>query len=496
MSADPSSEKEPSGLRPLPSVKMALLPNELRARRTRRLVIGTLIGAVVLGALLLWIARSVIPQTWAWMEEALGRQDAQLAADIGLTDELLPADLDGGIEEELSEEEVLALARSRPNARYETPFGGVPSFRGALLNAGLEADECTAIEQALQHIVDFRRCRPEHKLIVERDENADLKRFEYHPSATEFVEVTRGEDGSFRAEQIRVKVQRTPIARAASVQTSIGDGLLELGLPAGLATFFVEAFEGQINFSLQARKGDVFRIVVDEERVDGEFLRYGRVHAVEYDGQRTGKVQAFYYETGGAPGQFYDESGRAMQGGWLRTPLRYDRLSSGYNPRRFHPILKRTVPHLGVDYAAGTGTPVWAAAHGRVTFAGRKGPNGNLVVIRHSGGFETAYAHLHRIKGGIRPGTYVKQRELIGFVGSTGRSTGPHLHFGLKKYSRPIDPLTELNGPGLRMASRDLPSYKTALSDWQALLNGIENAPVLVAGADEPLVEQVDEVMD
>ncbi len=496
MSADPSSEKEPSGLRPLPSVKMALLPNELRARRTRRLVIGTLIGAVVLGALLLWIARSVIPQTWAWMEEALGRQDAQLAADIGLTDELLPADLDGGIEEELSEEEVLALARSRPNARYETPFGGVPSFRGALLNAGLEADECTAIEQALQHIVDFRRCRPEHKLIVERDENADLKRFEYHPSATEFVEVTRGEDGSFRAEQIRVKVERTPIARAASVQTSIGDGLLELGLPAGLATFFVEAFEGQINFSLQARKGDVFRIVVDEERVDGEFLRYGRVHAVEYDGQRTGKVQAFYYETGGAPGQFYDESGRAMQGGWLRTPLRYDRLSSGYNPRRFHPILKRTVPHLGVDYAAGPGTPGWAAAHGRVTFAGRKGPNGNLVVLRHSGGFETAYAHLHRIKGGIRPGTYVKQRELIGFVGSTGRSTGPHLHFGLKKYSRPIDPLTELNGPGLRMASRDLPSYKTALSDWQALLNGIENAPVLVAGADEPLVEQVDEVMD
>ena len=475
---------------------MALLPNELRARRTRRLLLGTLLGAVVLGAVLLWLARSVIPQTWAWMEEALGRQDAQLAADLGVSDGLLPVDEDGGVEEELSEEEALARARSRPNARYETPFGGVPSFRGALLSAGLEADECTAIEQALQHIVDFRRCRPEHRLIVERDENADLERFEYHPSATEFVEVTRGEDGVFRAEQIRVKVERTPVARAASVETSIGDALLEIGLPAGLATFFVEAFEGQINFALQARKGDVFRIVVDEEEVDGQFLRYGRVHALEYDGQRTGKVQAFYYEAGGAPGQFYDESGRAMQGGWLRTPLRYDRLSSRYNPRRFHPILKRTVPHLGVDYAAATGTPVWAAADGRVTFAGRKGPNGNLVVIRHSGGFETAYAHLHRIKGDIRPGTYVKQRELIGFVGSTGRSTGPHLHFGLKKYTRPIDPLTELNGPGLRMASRDLPSYKSALANWQAQLGAIEDAPKLVAGADEPLVEQVDEIMD
>jgi len=220
------------------------------------------------------------------------------------------------------------------------------------------------------------------------------------------------------------------------------------------------------------------------------------VHALEYDGQRTGKVQAFYYTASNSTGQFYDDTGRAMQGGWLRTPLRYERLSSGFNPRRFHPILKRTMPHLGVDYAAATGTPVWAAADGRVIFAGRKGANGNLIIIRHGGGFETAYAHLLRIKSGIRPGTFVKQRELIGFVGSTGRSTGPHLHFGLKKYNRSIDPLAELNGPGLRMAARDLPSYKIAIAQWQAQMSHIEDAPSLVAGADEPLVEQVDEIMD
>ena len=496
MSSDPSIEKKPSALRPLPSVGMALLPNELKAQRTRRIIVGTLLGALVLGALLFWIARSVIPQTWAWMEEALGNQDAKLAADLEMPADLAPTAADGGIEEELTEEQALALSRSRPNARYETSFGGVPSFRGALLNAGLEADECAAVEQALQHIVDFRRCRPEHKLIVERDEHAELKHFEYHPSATEFVEVTRGENGSFRAEQIRVKVERTPIARAASVETSIGDGLVGIGLPAGLATFFVEAFEGRINFAVLARKGDVFRIIVDEERVDGEFLRYGRVQALEYDGQRTGKVQAFYFEPSNVPGQFYDDTGRAMQGGWLRTPLRYERLSSRFNPRRFHPILKRTVPHLGIDYAAPTGTPVWAAADGRVKFAGRKGPSGNLVIIRHSGGFETAYAHLHRIRGGVRPGKWVKQRELIGFVGSTGRSTGPHLHFGLKKYVRSLDPLTELNGPGLRMAARDMPSYKNAVADWQTQLSSIDNAPKLIAGADEPLVEQVDEIMD
>ena len=496
MSADPSSEKKPSALRPLPSVNMALLPDELRARRTRRIVIGTLIGAVALAGVLFWIAKSVIPQTWSFMEDALGRQDAKLATNIGLPTTLPPADVDAGVEETLTEEEKLALSRSQPNARYETLFGTTPSFRGALLAAGLEPEECAEVEAALQHIVDFRRCRPEHRLIVERDENARLSHFEYHPSPTEFVEVRRGEDGIFRAEQIRVKVERTPIARASSVETSIGDGLVGLGLPAGLATFFVEAFEGRINFAVQARKGDVFRIVVDEERVDGEFLRYGRVHALEYEGQKTGKVQAFYFQPGSQTGQFYDDTGRAMVGGWLRTPLRYDRLSSRFNPRRFHPILKRVMPHLGIDYAASTGTPVWAAADGRVTFAGRRGPNGNLVVIRHTGGFETAYAHLHRIKSGIRPGTLVKQRELIGFVGSTGRSTGPHLHFGLKKYGRYIDPLTELNGPGRRMPARELQAYRESMAQWQAELASIENAPIMVAGADEPLVEQVDEIMD
>ena len=492
MSSDPTGKPKP--LRPLPSVRMALLPEELRARRTKRLVLAGGAGAVAAGFLLVWLVRSLWPSEEARLSEEPepSPQDESLVSTT--VDEI--AVPDAGADGQLTKEELLAFRRSQPNARYETLFGTVPSFRGALMAAGLEAEECNEIEQALQHIVDFRRCRPEHKLVVERDENGGLKRFEYHPAATEFVEVSRNDDGLFRAEQIRIKVERQPIARAASVETSIGDGLAELGLPAGLATFFTEAFEGRINFPLQARKGDVFRIIVEEERVDGEFLRFGRVQAVEYNGQKTGKQQAFYYETTTVQGQFYDETGRAMQGGWLRTPLRYDRLSSRFNPKRFHPILKRIMPHLGVDYAAATGTPVWAAADGRVKFAGRSGPSGNLVVIRHTGGFESYYAHLHRIKGGLRPGTFVKQRDLIGFVGSTGRSTGPHLHFGLKKHARYLDPLDELNGPGRRMATRDLTAFKEVVIGRQAQMSSIADAPEVVVGADEPLVEQVDEIMD
>ncbi len=493
MKVDPTGDKD-SRLRPLPSVGMALLPHELKARRTKRLVFGSIFGGLAVFALLLWLGTSVLPPLWEKLQARFGDPEPPSAAiDAAVAAAVVPSP---ERETERPTAEALELSRSQPNARYQTLFGTVPSFRGALMAAGLEPDECTQVEQALEHIVDFRRCQPDHKLVVERDEEGALKHFEYHPSATEFVSVSRGENGEFRAEQIHVKVERIPIARANSVETSIGDGLAEIDLPAGLATFFTEAFEGRINFPLQARKGDVFRIIVDEERIDGEFLRYGRIHAVEYDGQKTGKEQAFFYEAPRVPGQFYDATGRAMQGGWLRTPLRYERLSSRYNPQRFHPILKRRVPHLGVDYAAPTGTPVWAAGAGRVVFAGRKGANGNLVIIQHPGGFETMYAHLHRIKSGIRPGKSVKQRELIGFVGSTGRSTGPHLHFGLKKQARYLDPLTELNGPGGRMSSRDLPAFERTVAERKAELAAILDAPAVDESTDEPLVEQVDEIMD
>ena len=477
---------------------MALLPDELRARRTRRVVLSWLIGAVLLGALLVWAGGRFLPQSWQWVQERFGFAEATASSEpVPMAVTPIAVGLDAGVEpSEEGETNDLTVARSRPNARFTTEFGQVGSFREALLNAGLDPEECSEVERALRHVVDFRRCRPEHELVVQRDEQGELEHFEYHPTATEFVALNRDADGRFRAEQIRIQVERAPIAKAASVQTSIGDALTELGLPSGLAVFFTEAFEGRINFPVQARKGDVFRVIVDEERIDGKLLRYGRVHAIEYNGQRTGKVRTYFYDSEAVQGQYYDETGRAMQGGWLRTPLRYVRLSSRFNPKRFHPILKRRMPHLGVDYTAPTGTPVWAAANGRVKFAGRKGPNGKLVVLRHPGGYETYYAHLHRIRPGLRRGTTVKQRELIGFVGSTGRSTGPHLHFGLKKRGRFIDPVDQLNGPGMKMPAKALADYNEAIAVWNAKLDAIENAPALSVGADQPLVEQVDEILD
>jgi murein DD-endopeptidase MepM/ murein hydrolase activator NlpD len=248
--------------------------------------------------------------------------------------------------------------------------------------------------------------------------------------------VVRDLTGELTGRQVEVPVEVVRIGRIGTVQTSLGAALDAAGLGRTLVGIFVETFEGAIDFNTRTRAGDTFRVLVDERRVNGELLEYGTVHAITYQGARAGEHEAFWYAPREDLAEFYGADGRALHGGWLRTPLRFDHISSPFDPRRLHPILRRIHPHNGVDYAAGTGTPVWAAAAGTVTFVGRRGANGNLISLRHPDGYETFYAHLSRFARGLERGDEVEQRQVIGYVGSTGRSTGPHLHFGLKRHGR------------------------------------------------------------
>jgi murein DD-endopeptidase MepM/ murein hydrolase activator NlpD len=274
-----------------------------------------------------------------------------------------------------------------------------------------------------------------------------------------------------------VPIETRRVAGGGRVQTSLGAAFEAAGLGRALIGRFIEAFEGKVNFNTHARQGDTFRIIAEEERINGEFHGWGTVHAVEYVGERAGELRAFWFvPQGDDEGQFYEEDGRAVRGGWLRTPLRYDRISSRFDPRRMHPILRRIHPHNGVDYAAGSGTPVWATADGTISFIGPRGANGNLVALRHANGYESFYAHLSRFAGGLSRGDTVEQRQIIGYVGSTGRSTGPHLHFGLKHNGRFVDPLEEINGPGRMMPRRNLARFRTHANRLKRELRRIEVA--------------------
>jgi murein DD-endopeptidase MepM/ murein hydrolase activator NlpD len=376
-------------------------------------------------------------------------------------------------------------------------FGTARGFGPALLAAGISAADADALVTALDGVLDFRRCRPNHELIVERDVDGMLTRFEYRASITQIYEATRDEAGILRGREVEVPVHIERIARGGTVSSSLGGALDAAGLGRTLVGVFVDAFEGRMNFESDTRSGDAFRVVLDSESVDGTFLRWGTVHAIEYQSTRRGVLRAFWFvPRESSEGEFFDDTGRAMHGGWLRTPLRFDHISSPYNPRRMHPVLHRIMPHNGIDFAAGTGTPVWAAADGEITFAGERGANGNLVSIRHEGGWETFYAHLSRFASGIHVGDTVEQRDLIGYVGSTGRSTGPHLHFGLKRGGRFVDPGSQLNGPGRPLPAAVMPRFRGVMGDAVEELEAIAVTPPTRAAEPDPEPSSDEEVMD
>jgi len=469
--------------RPLPSVDMPLLADQRRASRMRRLAIvgaGVLVVAAGVAAAVVFhkdvsAATQKLSAWWNQPEDPADSTVVPFAAppsvvaggpkpyappeltgaapggDVpgsgdgpGGGDGAATGDEGGGGDD--SAELPRTVRADDGTVRTHRAFGEAPFFRAALEAAGLSPDECSALEGALGEVMDFRRCRPTDELVVVRTENRKLARFEYHPGPTHYFRA-RAREGGFEAEKVDVPIETTRVAAGGRIRSSLGAALVDAGLGRSLVGVFVEAFQGKASFTRDTREGDVFRIIVDERSAQGASLGYGDVHAVEYLGARTGELRAYWYERRGE-GDFYDDEGRSVHGSWLRTPLRYERISSRFDPRRMHPILRRIVPHNGVDYAAGTGTPVWAGAPGKVTWAGYKGANGNMVAIRHDGGYESFYCHLSRIENGVRRGERVGRRDVVGYVGSTGRSTGPHLHFGLKRHGRWVDPLDVIEGPG------------------------------------------------
>jgi murein DD-endopeptidase MepM/ murein hydrolase activator NlpD len=208
-----------------------------------------------------------------------------------------------------------------------------------------------------------------------------------------------------------------------------------------IAYMLSEIFAWQIDFSTDLRKGDYFRAIVEEYRGRDEKIKINTILAAEF--YNNGKLyQAFRYADPDGRVDYYDGTGTSVRRKFLKSPLKYKRISSRFSRRRLHPILKIYRPHLGVDYAAPSGTPVVSVGDGEVVLAGWKGGFGNCVKVRHNGIYQTLYGHLRGFARGIRRGKRVKQGQVIGYVGSTGLSTGPHLDFRLTVRGKYVNPLT------------------------------------------------------
>ena len=238
-----------------------------------------------------------------------------------------------------------------------------------------------------------------------------------------------------------------------------------------LAHEFVAAFKNSLDFSHAIRKGDKLAIIYKQKLRLGEFFGMPVIEAAVVETHKK-KNYIFNFQ-----GRYYDEKGKELESFLLKRPIRHARITSKFTRRRWHPVLHRYRAHLGVDFGARRGTPVMAAGSGRVVFAGRKGGYGNVIIIAHRGGYRTLYAHLSKFRRGIRRGRYVKQGQVIAYVGSTGLSTGPHLHFGLYKNGVAINPLRVVHVAKSRLYGKKLKQFQKMVKIYKKRLQKLLKKP-------------------
>ena len=232
---------------------------------------------------------------------------------------------------------------------------------------------------------------------------------------------------------------------SAEIESSLFASVISIGEKDQLALDLAEIFGSDIDFYTDLQKGDSFRVLIEKKYLDGQFSKNGAILAADFTNQQKVLTGILFEDEQGKPA-YYAPDGKALKKSFLKSPLKFGRISSRFSFARKHPILKTVRPHLGVDYAAPTGTPVQSVAAGVVTDAGRSGGNGKMVRIRHSGGYETTYLHLSRIA--VKSGARVAQGDVIGNVGSTGLSTGPHLDFRIRQHGRAVNPTKVIFPPG------------------------------------------------
>ncbi len=357
------------------------------------------------------------------------------------------------------------------------------NFMAALEKFGLPAQEAANASAAAQRAFNLRQVRAGNLITVGRSVDGDLRTIEYKIDAERMLRIVPA-SGGFFAEVRAIESRTEVVAVTGEVDDSLFNAVESAGESAELAMRLAQIFGYDLDFYTDPRRGDAFRVVLEKKRyASGKTAAYGRIFAAEYDNAGRAYQAVLFHDSNGRPA-YYAADGKSLQKAFLRSPLKFGaRITSHFSRARFHPILKTTRPHMGIDYGAPVGTPVQTIGSGRVLFAGRKGGEGNMVHIAHANGYETMYLHLSRTY--VRAGQRVELGNTIGLVGSTGLSTAPHLDFRIlqrgkyKNFERlglpPADPVSK----------RNLPEFQTVRAKWLPLL---KNPGLLQAGSLQPEV--------
>jgi murein DD-endopeptidase MepM/ murein hydrolase activator NlpD len=337
--------------------------------------------------------------------------------------------------------------------------GAIPrntTLMATLVKVDVPANSAQQMVRLIQPVFDLRKIRSGNSFRLEKDTEGEVKAFEYQIDDDSVLKVEREADTfSTRVEKLEMDARQVVID--VEIRASLFRTLQDLPKGELLAMEFARIFAWDVDFNTGIQPGDRVRIAVEERRREGKFVKYGPIQAAELLNE--GNVyQAFRFND-----EYYDASGKSLKRAFLISPLKFEpRITSGFSKARLHPISGKVTPHLAVDYGAPTGAPVIAVGSGTVITAGwNSGGYGNFVQIRHPNGLVSGYAHLSAIARGVRAGTSIRQGELIGYVGSTGLSTGPHLHFMTLRGQTALDPRAVLRSsePGVPISASLRPEF-------------------------------------
>ena len=315
-----------------------------------------------------------------------------------------------------------------------------------------------------------RQLRPGKTVTARTSELGNLHTLYFPLNGKDAVLVVERSGDSFRASEQTLPLQTNVVVRSGEIRNSLFGATDAAGIPDAIATQLAEIFAADIDFYRDLRKGDRFSIVYEAMTHHGQPVRSGRILAAEFANNNR-NYSAYWHQGSQGKGGYYSADGKPMRKAFLRTPLEFSRVTSGFSNARLHPVLQITRAHKGIDYGAPTGTKVRSVADGVVDFAGRQGGYGNLIVLKHQGAYTTAYGHLNGFASGIKKGARVSQGDTIGYVGQTGVATGPHLHYEFRVNGQQVNPMA-INLPAAQpLDAQQMAAFKKSSSAHQTHLD-------------------------
>lgn len=358
-----------------------------------------------------------------------------------------------------------------------------------LADAGVTQEEAFSAVEAMRKVFDPKKLDIGQKMAVEltphteKSDGFSIKSLILPVSATSFVELTRGKDNRFTAKALDIPVERKLARAGGRIDSSLYETVQQLSIPNGLMSEVINAYSYDVDFQRDIKRGDQIEIVYERLRTkDGKPAGYGNIIYAELNlGERMLKVYRYVDQHGNA--DYYNEKGESVRKALLKTPISGARMTSGYGMRT-HPVMGYSKMHRGVDFGAPQGTPIYAAGDGTVDFVGRKGGYGNYIKVKHNDKYASAYAHISRFASGMVPGRKVKQGQIIAYVGSTGMSTGPHLHYEILVAGEQVNPSNVKFKTGAVLKGTELASFRKSMEQIEAMRATMPRDTSIVAMAD------------